>query len=260
MIHVDLVDALSGLDDELLDDYLTRRAENRKRLKRRRAWIKGLLSTAACLLVVLSVVAKVRFDRLYPYIPLENSVGDISVRYVPECMVKDTQLSFLPDHSDSHLFEQANYVFSGTVKKIEHIKINFERNSTYHSIVTIEVDHLFRGDDSSVIRVLTPPIINTYDSDNTLKFIREGSYGYFIVQKINNSEAIISGYSSINLLGLADAKALNDYSSFLVYEETVDQFICYDTLHDHADRFFMSLTAYDPKSVYEYIQKMTNTD
>lgn len=261
MIHVDLVDALSGLDDELLDDYLTRRAENRKRLKRRRMIRKRCLTAAACLLVVLSVMAKAAFDCRYPYIPLENAVGDVSVRYVPEWMIGHANVSQIPDYSEYELFERANCVFSGTVSKIEHIKISMGKNVAYSSVVTIQVDRYYKGYDLTEIRLLTSPIMyRNQNSESVLHYVKEGKKGIFISKRNMDDFSISADHSSLSFSDLADVRILDDYCCAFLYEEMTDQFLCYDTIRDDSKKFFTSLATYTPESVSEYIIKMTNTD
>jgi len=260
MIHVDIAQAMSGLDDDLLDEYLTLRAERNRRLERRRMIRKRCLTAAACLLVVLSVMAKAAFDCRYPYIPLENAVGDVSVRYVPEWMAEGTHGSFLPNYTDDVLFSCADYVFSGTVKKIEYIQIVNKRIAMYGSIVTIQVEHSFKGSILSEIRLFTPPISNDRcDSDTVLNSVKEGSQGIFIAMKVDSNRISIN-HTTVNISDFANAEIYDEYCFAFLYEETTDRYTCYDTIHNHADNFFSSLTEYDPKSVYQYIQKMTNED
>ena len=260
MIHVDIAQAMSGLDDDLLDEYLTLRAERNRRLERRRMIRKRCLTAAACLLVVLSVMAKAAFDCRYPYIPLENAVGDVSVRYVPEWMIGHANVSHIPDYSEYELFERADCVFSGTVSKIEHVKIDLGIKTIHHSIVTIEVNQSFQGEELIKVRLLTSPIVNgKTESDTVLHYLKEGTYGIFIGKKMT-SKIYSVNRSYVNLSELADVEAFDDYSCFFLYDKTINQYICFDTIDNHADIFFESLTTYDPTSVCEYIQKMTRNN
>lgn len=257
----EIIDGIDCLDGDLLDQYLDKKNANLRRMERRRMIRKRVLPAAACLVLVLALGLQVSFNLRYPFIPLENAVGDVSVRYVPEWMVEDNNGSFFPDYTDFTLFERTDYVFSGTVKKIQHIEIIFESKVLYHSIVTIQIDHLFEGDNLTEIRLFTPPIFNDkQNSDAVLNLIEEGSQGIFIAKKIKNDEYSSLYQSSIKLSELADAQILDEYSFAFLYEEVTNQFVCYDTIHDHANNLFDSLTAYDPNSVYEYIQKMTDME
>lgn len=261
MTVINLAEAFSHLDGELVDDYMTRKRQNQARLARRRAMAKRILTAAACLLVVLSVTARICFDRQYPYIPLENAVGDVSVRYVPEWMVEDISKGFLSDNSDLELFQRANCVFSGTISKIDYIKIITGSKTFYHSIVTIQVDHFFKGNEINEIRLLTPPVLGKRnDSSTILHFITEGSYGIFITKEINSNQTIGVNNSCVSLSDLADARAFDSFCFAFLYEKTTDQFMCYDTIHNHSDNFFASLTAYDTVSVYKYIKEMTEME
>ena len=213
------------------------------------------------MLVVMSVTGKMCFDRQYPFIPLENAVGDVSVRYVPEWMVGNTFDSFLSVNSDTELFERTNCIFSGTVSKIDYIKIIVGNQQFYYSIVTIQVDRLFEGVEMAEIKLLTPPIINnSKDSAAILHLLTEGSYGLFITANINNNQMVGINNSCLYLSDLVDSRIIDNYICVFLYEEKIDRFICYDTIHNHIDTFYDSLTAYDSASVYEYIEKMTNLE
>ena len=258
MIHVDLADAISGLDDELLDDYLTRRAENLKRLRRRRAWFKGLLSTAACLLVVLSVVAKVRFDRLYPYIPLENAVGDVSVRYVPEWMVQSDKCHQIPNYTEEELFIRSDYIFSGTIIDIEQIAIDCNRSILYRSIITVTTDRMYRGNYQNTIRIVSSSFNNRIPQNmNMLHKLHIGDYGIFITQSFSENEKNISfNNCSVLQTEFADVTTYDSYG-FALIKGNHNQVICYDTIHEHPNKLFTSLLNYNWNCIFTYLDTMT---
>ena len=143
MTVLNLQEAFSHLDDELIDNYLTCRTRNRARLARRQVMRKRVLTCAACFMLVAAVTLAVAYHIRYPAIPLENAVGNVSARYVPGWMVEGKNFPTKKDYTDYELFNRSDCVFSGTIEKIDHVKIDFDGQIIYRSIITITTDHFY---------------------------------------------------------------------------------------------------------------------
>ena len=253
-----LGEALSHLDDELIDSYLTRKRQNRARLARRQVMRKRVMTSAACLMLAAAVTLSVAFHIRYPAIPLENTVGDVSARYVPEWMVDEKSFPTKKDYTEQELFDRSDCVFSGTIETIDHVEFCFDGQVVYRSIITISTDHFYKGNNLSKIRIMTAPIGKGDDSSNIiLLHLKEGDYGIFITELIKPNDSLTYNNCTITSPSLAEVKLFDYYSFAFLYDNINNQVICYDTIHDHPKNVFSSIGDYTWDSVVKYVESMT---
>ncbi len=259
MTVINLQDAFSHLDDELIDNYLTCKRQNRARLARRQVMRKRMLTCAACFMLVAAVTLSVAYHIRYPTIPLENAVGDVSARYVPEWMVEGNPYLRFPDCTEESLFEYSDYIFSGTVNDISFVRIMFDGQIIYRSLITIAVENMYKGEKASTIVINSPPFVKKDNANDLLHTIKKGSYGIFIVEKNKQEDTLIHNKCALPLSDLSDA-VIRDNFSFAFINNGSDNVICYDTIHEHPEKFFASLDVYDWDSVLTYVNKMLKGD
>jgi len=258
MTVLNLQEAFSHLDDELIDNYLTCRTRNRARLARRQVMRKRVLTCAACFMLVAAVTLAVAYHIRYPAIPLENAVGNVSARYVPGWMVEGKNFSSKKDYTDYELFNRSDCVFSGTIEKIDHVKIDFDGQIIYRSIITITTDHFYKGDYLSKIRIMTAPIGQKDVTSNiTLLRLTEGDYGIFITELIAPNDSLLFNNCIFSPSSLAEVKLFDDYCFAFIHDNVNNQVVCYDTIHNHPEKAFSSIDEYTWDNVINYVESMT---
>lgn len=253
----EILDGFTCLDADLLDEYLTQKAANRQRLARRQVMHKRMLTCAACFMLVAAVTLSAVYHVQYPAIPLENAVGDVSARYVPECMVVGENDFAVINYTDSKLFNWAEYIFSGTVENIEYIKIDFDGHIVYSSITTIIVENYYKGNGKTKLKVYSIPTKSESLNDPSLfDMIQIGTYGIFITGNLPNNNTITYNHGTLHISDIADTVFFDNLSCAFIKDNMTNQAFCYDNIYFPKDNFFSTLNDYDWESVIEYIENI----
>lgn len=257
-----LEEAISCLDFDLLEHHLKiKMAKNCGKTDRkvRLKWIKPML--VAGLIMFIFVIGILASSLAYPQIDLINSSEKTSVRYVPKWIVKETD-SLVPYYTEQELFEQADYIFSGTIDEIKQIEINFDGKKVYKSLISITVNEKFKGDCQDKIQIMAAAI-GVYESTNNklLYELNEGAYGVFMATKVTQDEIMMENECQFNASEICDAQFEDGFRFGFIKDEKTNLGICCDTIaqrSDKTDNVFTSLENYKWPDIIAYILKSLN--
>ena len=157
---------------------------------------KILAPITACL-IIAAVLAVPFFNRSVDTddgLTLNLSNGNVSVCYIdklPNLPSVSNLLLYLTE--DELLHEYDTDIFSGTIKEIRNIEIDFNGHTDYRAFAKIEVADVFRGDIKSgdVVPVLLPAPINVeglwVEDTDVISHMAIGTNGIFMPLKYDES-------------------------------------------------------------------------
>ena len=259
-----IIEALNYLDDDIIENHICRKKImcgdiNKEKHPMR---VRRKLVCAGTLLILVVFLTGMYFV-IFPKIELDNYVGNMSVKYVPNWFVKSNDNEMLPYYTETELFERADFVYSGTLKEIKQIKIDFDGIVVYNSLITIDVDKVYKGECPSKITVIAPPIRAFYDDpdSNLLYSIKKGDYGIFLSEQISEGKQMSENGCAFEISDICDATFI-DGSRFGFIKRKNNTAECCDTLFPHnnsSDNVFTSLRDYTWDDVVTYVEQMLNT-
>lgn len=148
-----------------------------------------LVKTAAVLLVFAS--ASILLSSCSQNIQLANVTGDVSVKYVSSVPRGIAQEALLPHYTEDELFDKADCIFSGRIRDIRHIQIDYDNSKRYRSLIRITVDTVYKGDIEKKTVTMFSPCCNTWISESStndlLYTIERGDYGVFFTVAVTES-------------------------------------------------------------------------
>lgn len=172
-----LMDLLGNIDDDIFEKAIVtdsaqkldllkqnKKNESRSSMFRTFRWQKiGVI--AACLIIVVCAVVTVPNklnNQNSDSFTLTKSEG-VTVNTVRDNIKISKSEASLVFLTEDELFDQAGYIFSGIVDKIDLIELNFNGNKEYKSLVTFSIKKMYKGSYSkSKIVIMTPPFHNVY--------------------------------------------------------------------------------------------------
>lgn len=170
-------------------EFLSKKGVNNKRKK---IWF---LKNKYCFPLIAACILFIFV--LYPIltnnsIPLKNSIGNVSVKYVNEFpkFAINYDLVFL---SEEAIFSKYNTsIFKGELIDIKNIKINIENSSNYNSIAKIKLIESYRGNEKpgDIIEVLIPCPIDSkvwVEDTGVISKARIGTVGIFMPLKYDET-------------------------------------------------------------------------
>lgn len=251
------LDAITLLDEDLIDDYLVRRAQNLRRIAEKRRLRRRALTAAACFFLVLAVTLQAGYYYRYPIIPMEQTDGNVSARYVPVQLVDKEITCCFPIHTEEELFDAADYVFSGTVVKIDHVRFDIDGQTLFRSIVTIRADRYYQGDGPDVVRVWTYPIVPDSKSCNFLwNELTPQRYGVFLCKARSTDQKLVYGGHAIDLSNLVDAVLINPCEFGFLKDEEGGRGICCRAPHGNPPTALESMNGCAWDEILAYIEAM----
>ena len=187
-------------------DFLSDKANNSKRNKiklLKNKYSYGII--AACLLILFAI---------YPFlnntsIPLKNSTGDVSAKYVknfPKVNI-NYDLVWL---SEEEIFSKYNTsIFKGQIIDIKNIKIKLGNSSNYKAIAKIKLMETYRGKEKAgdIIEVLLPcPIDNNVWVEDTgvISKAKVGTVGIFMPIKYDETSIWSENNTTLYLSDICD--------------------------------------------------------
>jgi hypothetical protein len=248
------LDAITLLDEDLIDDYLVRRGQNLRRLARRRMIRRRVLTAAACFFLILAVTLSAGFYCRYPCMPLECEGKNVSARYVPQWMVHDDTQRNFPLYGEEELFEIIDCIFEGTVVSIDHVRFDIDGHVFFRSIVSIRVEQYYEGSGPEVIRIYSYPVTSK-DAGGCflLDELKPQTQGIFLCKQVSRTD----GLPCTQIISsVADARMLDTFSFGFLKDGEEDRYICFDNDTDCEGTVFTSLAGYTREDVLNYLNSI----
>ena len=186
-----IIRAIGGIDDELIE----RAAPKNKKIRNRFVpWLKWVMPVAACLIVAVVIIIVPLLNNNGNNFILNLSSGNVSVRYadkLPNLPSVSNMLIYLTEDELFHKYDTD--IFSGTIKEIRNIEIDFNGHTDYRAFAKIKVDDVIRGDIKSgdIVSVLLPVPINVkglwVEDTDVISQMKAGMSGIFMPLKYDES-------------------------------------------------------------------------
>lgn len=213
--------------------------------------------TAIIAIILCITVSAICYRIIYPELQLEAVSGNISAKYIPKLFVKTENAGIYPDYSETELFDNADYVFSGQIKNIRTIKINYDKTTVYKSLITIDVDKAYKGAPSETLVIYAPPIgMSTTPGHEFLHTLKKNDYGIFLANAVHDGDTFTVSGCSFNGGSICDAM-FADGDRFGFIRDDDDAVIRPDA--ESENKLFPSLTDHSWSAVEQYVSEMTES-
>ena len=247
MTNTNLLQAMGRIDPNLIADAapdVPQKKSSHKPL---------VIVVAACLALVCLITPLSIFQYQSSIINIESNVGNISLRYVSKWEVKNDKnnADILPYFTESELFNNAEYVFSGTIESIKQIEMDFDGTKVYKSLITVTVDEKYKGDCPDTIVIMGAPIGIWESSNNDLLYsLEKETYGIFMTDAVLQGEMLSENNCSFDASQICNAR-IGDGVRFGFIKGENDS-VLYDK------QAYPTLDANTWNNAVEYVKKMLN--
>lgn len=186
-------DYMNDIDEEFLESrrLTAKHGLNNLSKKNKKAGLKRtlLLIFFLCIFIFIYIASNQNT------ITLEQSVGNVSARYIQRSPVTDCTES-TEELNEEELFMKNNTIIAkGKVKNVRNIRIKINSDVIYRAIAEIEVTDVYRGDckPGQSISVLIPCTIHIgldLAEDKVISNLRVGMNGIFMMVKYDEGSYI----------------------------------------------------------------------
>lgn len=134
----------------------------------------------------------------------------VSVRYIKQLPEKISlsNESLLYNYTETELFERADYVFEGRVRKIDLIQVSFQDVKEYRTLITFQSLNLIKGTyKKSEIVIMSPVHLkkNVWVEDSELlSKLKVGTEGIFLVKGVSTQSIWEENNASLSLSEICD--------------------------------------------------------
>ena len=203
MTNANLIDAMGCIDPKLIADAAPD-VPQKKSSHKPLAIVVAACLTLVCLIMPISIS---RYNS--SFINIESNVGNISLRYVPKWEIRDGENNsdLLPYFTEFELFNNAEYIFSGTIESIKQIEMNFDGTRVYKSLITVTVDEKYKGDCPDTIVIMGAPIGIWESTNNDLLYsLEKETYGIFMTDAVLQGEMLSENNCSFDASQICNAR------------------------------------------------------
>ena len=194
-------------------------------------------------------------------ISIVDYMGDVRIQYTHKRNFERAD-ELLPYWTEDEIFGNADLIFSGTVRKIRNIEINYAGRKIYKSLIEIQVDQLYCGSDFKTYYTVMAAPIGRYpyvEDEELLCELKKGIYGIFIADAVPNGTYLTENGCTFDASEVCDAQ-FSDGVRFGFIRQKRGEAVCCDTLcHklNQESKVFTSLSCYDWDSIVQYVRLMT---